>query len=132
MEIKTSNAYDIPANSGTLTISRATSGEVTVTTKDDDANAATTYRAGGTGALTLGASTGTTAITSSGWAISSSGAVSGVTTVAASGDISGSKKVASKDSLCIGRFNLQIINDTLCVVKIGGTAIRLFPHRTIF
>jgi len=131
-EIKTSNAYDIPASSGTLTIGRATTGTVTVQVKDDDANAAAVYRAGGTGALTIGASTGTTEITSSGWAISSAGAVSGVTTIAASNNISGSKKVAAKDSLCLGRFNFQIINDTLCAVKIGGSTIRIFPHRAIF
>jgi len=76
--VKTANAYDIPANSGTLTISRATSGAVTVTTKDDDANAATVYRAGGNGALTLGASTGTTAITSSDWAIGATGIMTGM------------------------------------------------------
>lgn len=77
-EIKTSNAFDIPASSGTLTISRATEGEVTVQVKDDNANAAATYRAGGTGALTLGASTGTTAITSSDWAISATGVMTGM------------------------------------------------------
>ncbi len=77
-EVKTANAYDIPANSGTLTISRATTGVVTVTTKDDDANAATVYRAGGTGALTLGSAAGTTAITSSDWAISATGDQTGM------------------------------------------------------
>lgn len=77
-EIKTSNAYDIPASSGTLTISRATEGAVTIQTKDNDANAATIYRAGGTGALTLGAATGTTAITSSDWAIDATGAMTGM------------------------------------------------------
>ncbi len=77
-EVRTANCYDIPANSGTLTISRATSGTVTVTTKDDDANAAAVYRAGGTGALTLGAATGTTAITSSDWAIDATGIATGM------------------------------------------------------
>lgn len=72
-EIKTSNAYDIPASSGTLTISRATEGAVTIQTKDNDANAATNYRAGGTGALTLGNASGTTAIASSDWAINATG-----------------------------------------------------------
>lgn len=65
-EVKTANAYDIPVNSGTLTVSRATTGTVTVQVADDNANAAAVYRAGGTGALTLGASTGSTTITSSG------------------------------------------------------------------
>lgn len=77
-EIKTSNAYDIPASSGTLTISRATEGEVTVQVKDDNANAAATYRAGGTGALTVGAATGTTSITSSDWAIGATGVMTGM------------------------------------------------------
>ena len=73
LEIKTSNAYDIPANSGTLTISRATEGAVVIQTKDNDANAATNYRAGGTGALTLGSVSGTAAILSSDWAIDATG-----------------------------------------------------------
>jgi hypothetical protein len=77
-ELKTANAFSIPVNSGTLTIGRATSGTIVVTTKDDDANCATTYRAGGTGALTLGAGTGTTAITSSDWAISATGVQTGM------------------------------------------------------
>lgn len=85
--IKTSNAYDIPANSGTLTISRATSGAVIITTADDDANAVTTYRAGGTGALTLGAGTGTTAITSSDWAISATGIATGMGNITSNGII---------------------------------------------
>lgn len=88
-EIKTSNAYDIPASSGTLTIGRATTGAVTIQVKDDDANAAATYRAGGTGALTLGASTGTTAITSSDWAISATGAMTGMGAITADGLITG-------------------------------------------
>lgn len=65
-EIKTSNAFDIPASSGTLTISRATSGAVVIQTKDDNSNADATYRAGGTGALTLGSTDGPTTITSNG------------------------------------------------------------------
>jgi hypothetical protein len=77
-EIKTSNAFDIPASSGTLTISRATSGAVVIQTKDNDANAATTYRAGGTGALTVGNAAGTTAIASSDWAIDATGAMTGM------------------------------------------------------
>jgi hypothetical protein len=77
-DVRTANAFDIPANSGTLTVSRATTGAVTITAKDDDANAATTYRAGGTGALTVGAGTGTTAITSSDWAISATGVQTGM------------------------------------------------------
>jgi hypothetical protein len=77
-EAKTANCYDIPANSGTLTVSRADAGTVTIQTADDNDNAAAVYRAGGTGALTLGAATGTTAITSSDWAISATGIQTGM------------------------------------------------------
>jgi len=93
-ELRTSNAYDIPASSGTLTISRATTGAVTVTTKDDDANAATTYRAGGTGALTIGAGTGTTAIASSDWAISATGVQTGMGAATFDGLITASAGIA--------------------------------------
>jgi len=77
-DVKTANAYDIPANSGTLTISRATSGAVVVQTADNNADAATTYRAGGTGALTIGNAAGTTAIASSDWAIGATGIMTGM------------------------------------------------------
>jgi len=80
-DVKTANAYDIPANSGTLTISRATSGAVVVTTKDDDANAVTNYRAGGSGALTLGSVSGTAAILSSDWAIDATGIATNMGTI---------------------------------------------------
>lgn len=89
LDVRTSNAFDIPVNSGTLTISRATSGTVTVQTADDNANAAAVYRAGGTGALTLGAATGTTAITSSDWAIGATGAMTGIGAITADGLITG-------------------------------------------
>lgn len=79
-EVKTSNMYDIPASSGTLTVSRADEGTVTIQTADNNANAAAVYRAGGTGALTIGASTGTTAITSSDWAIGTTGIATGMGT----------------------------------------------------
>ncbi|HAT75500.1 MAG TPA: hypothetical protein DCS19_01320 [Flavobacterium sp.] len=72
-EAKVSNAFEVPTSAGTVTFSRPTTGAVTITTKDDDANAAAVYRAGGTGALTIGSGTGTTAITSSDWAIGTTG-----------------------------------------------------------
>lgn len=84
-DVRTANAFDIPANSGTFTISRATSGAVIVTSKDNDANAATTYRAGGTGALTIGNAAGTTAITSSDWAIDATGAMTGIGAISSNG-----------------------------------------------
>ena len=77
-DVRTANAFDIPDNSGTLTVSRATSGTVTIQVADDNANAAAVYRAGGTGALTVGAAAGTTAITSSDWAISTTGVGTGM------------------------------------------------------
>ena len=86
-EVKTANMYDIPASSGTLTISRATEGTVTIQTADDNANAAAVYRAGGTGALTLGASTGTTAITSSDWAIGATGVATGLGNISSNGSV---------------------------------------------
>src|SRR5574343_946375 len=62
-EVKTSNAAAIPANSGTYTFARATTGTITLTSQDNDANCALTIGAGGTGALTLGDANSTTAIT---------------------------------------------------------------------
>lgn len=88
-EIRTSNAINLPASSGTLTISRPTSGTVTVQVADDNANAAAVYRAGGTGALTLGAATGTTAITSSDWAIDATGVATGMGAFTTNGLITG-------------------------------------------
>jgi hypothetical protein len=85
--VKTSNMYDIPASSGTLTISRATEGTVTIQTADNNVNAAAIYRAGGTGALTLGAAAGTTAITSSDWAIGATGAMTGIGAITSDGII---------------------------------------------
>lgn len=72
LEVRTANCLTVPANSGTLTIGRATSGPVVVQVKDNDVNADATFRAGGTGALTLGATTGSTTILSSGTIASTS------------------------------------------------------------
>ena len=88
-DCRTSNVFDIPVSSGTLTISRPTSGTVTVQVADDNANAAAVYRAGGTGALTLGAATGTTAITSSDWAIGATGVMTGIGAITADGLVTG-------------------------------------------
>ena len=77
-DVRTANSFDVPANSGTLTISRATTGTVTVQVEDDDANAAAIYRAGGSGALTVGVAAGTTAIASADWAIGSTGIMTGM------------------------------------------------------
>lgn len=76
--IKTSNAFEVPVNSGTLTVSRATSGTVTLTSKDDDANAALTVTPGGTGALVLGNGSGTGAVNTSDWDVSTTGAMTGI------------------------------------------------------
>jgi hypothetical protein len=66
-EVRTANAFDIPANSGTLTVSRSNAGTVTITTKDNSAHpTSTVYRAGSTGPVVFGSTDGTTAITSNG------------------------------------------------------------------
>lgn len=98
-EVKTSNMYDIPASSGTLTISRATEGTVTIQTADNNANAAAVYRAGGTGALTIGAATGTTAITSSDWSIDATGVMAGIGNITTNGTINGLTILNSKARL---------------------------------
>jgi hypothetical protein len=105
-ELHTSNVYDIPANSGTLTVSRATSGTVTIQVADDNSNAAAVYRAGGTGALTLGAATGTTSITSSDWAISAAGNMTGIGTIAADGKFTGTAGLTLS-----GSSNLNVVGD---------------------
>ena len=116
--VKTSNAYDIPANSGTLTISRATTGAVTVTSKDNDANAATTYRAGGTGALTLGSTAGTTAISSSDWDIDATGIATGLGAITADGLITGTAGA----TLSGAAINLNASSNFAVNVGTGSTA----------
>ena len=115
-EVKTANAYDIPANSGTLTIARKTAGAVTITSKDNDANAATTYRAGGTGALTIGAGTGTTAITSSDWAIDATGAMTGIGAITADGLVTADKfkfeHVTSTDVTALPAYFTETLSGT--------------------
>lgn len=81
LDVRTSNAINLPSNSGTLTISRATSGTVTITSADNDANAALTVSAGGTGALSLGGGSGTVAVNSSAWDVTTSGVASGLTKI---------------------------------------------------
>jgi hypothetical protein len=88
-DIRTSNAYDVSTSAGTVTFSRPTSGTVTLTSKDNDANAALTVTPGGTGALTLGNGTGTVAVNSSDWDISTTGAMTGIGAITADGLITG-------------------------------------------
>lgn len=61
-----------------ITLTRNDAGVVTLTSADNDANAALTVGAGGTGALTLGDAGSTTAVVSSGWGITSTGVFSGM------------------------------------------------------
>jgi hypothetical protein len=94
-----SNAIQTTA-SGTITLKRHASGAVTLTCVDDDANAALTVAAGGSGALTLGDSDSTTAITSSDWAIGATGDATGLGAITCDGDIisSGSDIVLTNGS----------------------------------
>lgn len=61
-----------------FTLTRNDAGTVTLTSADNDANAALTIGAGGTGALTLGDAGSTTAVVSSGWGITSAGVFTGM------------------------------------------------------
>lgn len=60
---------------GTITLKRSNTGTMTLTSLDDDANAALTISAGGSGALTLGDSGSTSEIISSDWTISTAGVI---------------------------------------------------------
>jgi hypothetical protein len=84
-EVKTSNILEVPTSAGTVTFSRQDAGTVTLQTADNNADAAAVYRAGGSGALTLGASTGTTSITSSDWAIGATGIATGLGAITSNG-----------------------------------------------
>lgn len=117
-EIKTANAFDIPANSGTLTVSRATSGTVTITSADNDANAALTVAAGGTGALTLGDTGSTAAITSSDWAIGATGIATGLGAITADGLITGTAGA----TLTGAAINLNVSSNFAVNVGTGTTA----------
>jgi hypothetical protein len=76
---KNGNAIDVgEAADGSIVFSRDDAGTVTLTSADNDANAALIVGAGGTGALTLGDANSTTAITSSGWGVTSTGVFSGM------------------------------------------------------
>jgi len=121
-EVKTSNMYDIPANSGTLTVSRATEGTVTITSADNNANAALTIGAGGTGALTLGDATSTTAITSTDWAIGATGAMTGIGAITADGLITANAGVTlgAGDDL-IGSSTSDITIGTTAFTVAGAT-----------
>jgi hypothetical protein len=108
-------------------------GGATITGAATNVNASSNFATNiGTGttnaAISIGGGSNTVAVNSSAWDISTTGAVSGVTTISASGDIVGSKKIAATDSLCIGRFRLVVISDTLCSVS-GSLTRRLDPPR---
>jgi hypothetical protein len=76
------NAIDIgEATDGTITFSRDDAGTVTLTNADNDADADLTLSAGGSGALTVGDVGSTTAISSSDWAISTTGDMTGIGTI---------------------------------------------------
>jgi hypothetical protein len=120
--VKTANAYDIPANSGTLTISRATAGAVTITTKDDNAVATSTvYRAGSTGPVVFGSTDGTTAIASSDWAIGVTGALTGIGAITMDGLLTAGAAINVK-----GAINQAIAGGTVVtsagLLGGGGTA----------
>jgi len=130
-DVRTSNAFDIPANSGTLTVSRATSGTVTITTKDNDANAETNYRAGGTGPLTIGAATGTTAILSSDWAIGVTGIATNMGTYNGLTILNGIGRLvttatASADSTVAGS-KLSAVDQFVTVTSGGATRCITLP-----
>jgi hypothetical protein len=72
---KNTNSIQLGETDGTVTIGRVTAGTITVTTKDDDANAALTIEAGGTGALKLGDTGSTLELSSSDWTISPAGVI---------------------------------------------------------
>ena len=88
-EVKTSNAAAIPTNSGVYTYARATSGSITLTSQDDNANCDLVLGAGGTGALTLGDVGSTSAILSSDWAIDATGIMTGIGAITSNGLITG-------------------------------------------
>lgn len=72
---KNTNSLQIGETDGTLTIGRATSGGITLTSKDDDANANLTIEAGGSGALKVGDTGSTLELSSPDWTISTAGVI---------------------------------------------------------
>jgi len=135
LEVRTANVFDIPANSGTLTVSRATSGTVTITSADNDSNAALTVAAGGTGALTLGDASSTTAITSSDWAIGTTGIATGLGAITSNGlitttagaDVSGATTNINASSNFATNINTGTSN---ALVSIGGGSNTLALNST--
>ena len=121
-EVRTAFAHETPSTSGTVTFTRTTSGTVTLTSTDDDANAALTLAAGGTGALTLGDANSTTAITSSDWAIDATGAATGFGAITADGLITANAGVTlgAGDDL-IGSSTSDITIDTDKFTVAGAT-----------
>jgi len=125
--VQTSNASEV-TSSGTVTFSRATTGTVTLTSADNDGNAALTLEAGGTGALTLGDVGSTTAITSSNWKIGATGIATGLGDVTSNGDFVTTGKIAAADSLCVDSFRFIERLDTLCSIT-GTDTLRIHPAR---
>ena len=107
------NFVDIgEAVDGTITFGRDDAGTVTLTSVDNDANAALTVSAGGTGALTLGDAGSTTAITSSDWAIGATGIATGLGNITTDGDITMAEGKAIKTtSDSAGVWYLKFYND---------------------
>jgi len=125
-QVKTSNAFSIPASSGTLTVSRSDAGTVTITSADNDANAALTVAAGGTGALTLGDAGSTTAITSSDWAIGATGAMTGIGAITADGLITANAGVtlgAGDDLIGSSTSDITINTDKFTVAGATGNTL---------
>jgi hypothetical protein len=120
-EVKTSNAYEMPTSGGTVTFSRPTSGTVTLNCKNDNANAALTVEAGGTGALTLGNGTGTAAMNSSDWDISTTGAMTGIGAITMDGKLTAGAAID-----LVGPINQAITGGTVVtsagLLGGGGTA----------
>jgi len=125
-DVRTANAMEVPSNAGTVTFSRATSGTVTLTSADDDANAALTVAAGGTGALTIGDATSTTAITSSDWAIGATGAMTGIGAITADGLITANAGVtlgAGDDLIGSSTSDITINTDKFTVAGATGNTV---------
>lgn len=130
--VKTANAFDIPANSGTLTISRATEGAVTITTKDNNAVATSTvYRAGSTGPVVFGSTDGTASIASSDWTVgvtgiaTNMGTYNGLTILNSIGRLV-TTATAAADSTVAGS-KLAAVDQFVTVASGGATRVITLP-----
>jgi hypothetical protein len=115
------NAIDIgEAADGTITFSRDDAGTVTLTSADNNADAALTVAAGGSGALTLGDSGSTTAITSSDWAISATGVATGLGNITSDGYVdAASFKVSSVAGKSCTVTNISTLSTNI-LTYVGG------------